>query len=145
MLTKPWNLYIFRHSSLTDKSQILTESLLKEHAGWSMSSSMPQVYVHLKGESSKILLQNRGIIKKEDSKKILALKCKQCPNCNESNKPESKFCMKCRMVLSYDSYEATVEKQEVKNDVISNLSDRVIQLTKEMVELRDLLNQKNLP
>ena len=100
MLTKPWQLYVFRHSSLTEKSQILSESLLKEHAGWTMSSNMPQVYVHLKGESLKILLQNRGLIKKEDVKKILALRSKQCPNCSEPNKPEAKFCVKCHMVLS---------------------------------------------
>ncbi len=32
MLTKPWNLYVFRHSALTEKSQILSESVLKDHA-----------------------------------------------------------------------------------------------------------------
>lgn len=34
MLTKPWNLYIFRHSSLTEKSQILKEHVLRNYAGW---------------------------------------------------------------------------------------------------------------
>jgi integrase len=125
MLTKPWNLYILRHSSLTDKSQILTESLLKEHAGWSMSSNMPQVYVHLRGESSKILLQNRGIIKKEDTKKTLALRSKQCPNCNEPNKPDSKFCCKCRMILAYDSYKETLENQKKKDDKLASMEEQI--------------------
>ncbi len=40
MLTKPWNLYVYRHSALTEKSQILSESVLKDHAGWTMSSKM---------------------------------------------------------------------------------------------------------
>jgi hypothetical protein len=54
MLTKPWNLYIFRHSALTEKSQILKEHVLRDHAGWSMTSRMPQVYIHYFGtESSK--------------------------------------------------------------------------------------------
>lgn len=53
MLTKPWNLYVFRHSALTEKSQILSESILKDHAGWTMSSKMTQIYIHLSGESSK--------------------------------------------------------------------------------------------
>jgi integrase len=44
MLTKPWNLYVFRHSALTEKSQILTESTLRDHAGWTMTSKMPTVY-----------------------------------------------------------------------------------------------------
>ena len=57
MLTKPWNLYVYRHSALTEKSLILSESVLKDHAGWSMSSKMTQIYIHLSGESSKVLLQ----------------------------------------------------------------------------------------
>jgi predicted nucleic acid-binding Zn ribbon protein len=39
------------------------------------------------------------------------LKPKQCPNCNEPNKPDSKFCAKCRMVLTYDAYNETIEEQ----------------------------------
>ena len=34
-----------------------------------------------------------------------------CPNCDESNKPESKFCAKCKFVLSFDAFnEASEEK-----------------------------------
>ena len=70
MLTKPWNLYVFRHSALTEKSQILKEHVLRDHAGWTMSSKMPQAYIHYFGnESSKSLLQLKGIIKKEDIEK----------------------------------------------------------------------------
>jgi len=63
MLTKPWNLYILRHSALTEKSQILKEHVLRDHAGWTMSSKMPQVYIHYFGnESSKSLLEARGLV-----------------------------------------------------------------------------------
>jgi hypothetical protein len=54
MLTKPWNLYIFRHSALTEKSQILKEHILRDHAGWTMTSKMPQVYIHYFGRVIKI-------------------------------------------------------------------------------------------
>ena len=47
LLQKPWNLYIFRHSALTHKSQILKESTLRDHAGWTMGSKMPSVYIHI--------------------------------------------------------------------------------------------------
>ena len=60
---KPWILYIFRHSALTQKSQILPEAVLWGHAGWTMSSKMTEIYVHLSGESSRIILQKKGIIK----------------------------------------------------------------------------------
>ena len=46
LLTKPWTLYIQRHSALTAKSLILKEHVLRDYAGWTMSSKMPQVYIH---------------------------------------------------------------------------------------------------
>jgi len=96
MLTKPWNLYVFRHGALTVKSQFLPESVLREHAGWTMSSKMPEIYVHLSGESSKILLQKRGIVKRQDKETSVALSCKQCPHCLEICKRDSRFCIKCK-------------------------------------------------
>ena len=91
MLIKPWNLYVFRHSALTEKSMILSESVLKDHAGWTMSSKMTQVYIHLSGESSKVLLQKRGVIRKENIEVSDAWRSKICSNCNEPNKIKSKF------------------------------------------------------
>ena len=126
MLTKPWNLYVFRHSALTEKSQILKEHVLRDHAGWTMSSKMPQTYIHYFGnESSKSLLQIKGIIKKEDIEKSTVLKSRQCPNCQEPNKPESKFCINCKMILSYDSYSETLEKQKQKDNDIEELKRSV--------------------
>lgn len=115
MLTKPWNLYIFRHSALTEKSQILPEAILRDHAGWTMSSSMPAIYLHLSGESSKILLQKKGIMKRQDRETFDVLKPKQCPNCRESNKPDDRFCASCKMVLKYETYNETLEEQERKD------------------------------
>ena len=116
MLTKPWALYVFRHYSLSEKSQILSDSALKDHAGWSMSSNMPQVYVHLRGESSKLLLQNKGIIKKEDKDISNALRPTQCPNCLELCIPGSKFCSHCQMILSYSGYKELIDGRKVKED-----------------------------
>jgi integrase len=111
MLTKPWNLYVFRHSALTEKSQILTESTLRDHAGWTMTSKMPTVYVHYFGtESAKKLLEAKGIIQR-NSMSVNALKAKPCPNCSESNKPDSKFCSRCKFVLSYDAFNDTIEEK----------------------------------
>ena len=111
MLTKPWNLYVFRHSALTEKSQILTESTLRDHAGWTMTSKMPTIYVYYFGtESAKKLLEAKGIIQRNNTSANV-LKAKPCPNCSESNKPDFKFCSRCKFVLSYDAFnEASEEK-----------------------------------
>jgi hypothetical protein len=74
-------------------------------------------YIHYFGnESSESLLEAYGIMPK--GQHIDQLKPKQCPNCNEPNKPDSKFCAKCRMVLTYDAYNETIEgKQEKENQI----------------------------
>jgi hypothetical protein len=106
---------------LTEKSTILKEHVLRQHAGWSIGSQMPQKYLHYFGnESSESLLEAYGIMPK--GQKIDQLKPKQCPNCSEPNKPDSKFCAKCRMVLTYDAYnETVVEKQQEKDKQIEVL------------------------
>ncbi|MGB7954368.1 MAG: hypothetical protein WCF23_10325 [Candidatus Nitrosopolaris sp.] len=65
LLKKPWNLYIRRHSAPTEKSTILKEHVLRQHAGWSPSSQMHLKYLHYFGnESSESLLEAYGIVTK---------------------------------------------------------------------------------
>jgi hypothetical protein len=76
-----------------------------------MTSKMPTVYLHYFGtESSKKLLEAKGIIQR-NSVSVNVLKSKPCPNCSESNKPHSKFCSKCKFVLSYDAFNDTIEEK----------------------------------
>ena len=135
LLLKPWNLYIFRHSALTHKSQILKESTLRDHAGWTMNSKMPTVYLHYFGtESSNSLLEAYGIVKNRE-KEINTLKPKLCPNCTEPNKPDSRFCVKCRMVLTYYAYSETLEKQQEKEDKLSSMEKQFNTIQSQMQAL----------
>jgi integrase len=121
LLQKPWNPYIRRHSALTQKSTMLKEHVLRQHAGWSGRSQMHLKYLHYFGnESSESLLEAYGIVPK-DQETADVLRPKQCPNCQEPNKPDSKFCAKCRMVLTYDAYNETLEKQKEKEDKITTI------------------------
>lgn len=103
-----------------------------------MSSKMPQVYIHLNNESSKILLQKRGIIRTED-KEISSLQSKQCPNCLEPNKPDGKFCIKCKTVLTYDSYNKTLEEKGKQENRINQLELEIQQIKQGQQELLELL------
>jgi len=138
LLQKPWNPYIRRHSALTQKSTILKEHVLRQHAGWSGRSQMHLKYLHYFGnEISESLLEAYGIIPK-DQQAVDVLRPKQCPNCNEPNKPDSKFCAKCRMVLTYDAYNETVEDQKQKEDQIKKMQeqfDMMQSAQKEMLEM----------
>ena len=106
-----------------------------------MSSKMPQTYIHYFGnESSKSLLEIKGIIKKEDIEKSAnILKPRQCPNCQESNKPESKFCIKCKMILSYDFYNDTLEKQKQKEFELQIMKQQIQMLTESQKEILECL------
>jgi hypothetical protein len=74
-------------------------------------------YLHYFGsESNESLLEAYGLV--DHGVQIDQLKPKQCTNCSEPNKVDAKFCAKCRMVLSYDSYSEVLQMQEQqKNDM----------------------------
>jgi len=134
LLKKPWNPYIRRHSALTEKSTILKEHVLRQHAGWSGSSQMHLKYLHYFGnESNESLLEAYGIV--AAGQQIDQLRPKQCPNCSEPNKPDSKFCNKCRMVLSYDAYSETLEKQQQEKSEMDEIKEQ-------LQELRNMFQSK---
>jgi len=139
LLKKPWNPYIRRHSALTEKSTILKEHVLRQHAGWSPRSQMHLRYLHYFGnESNDSILEAYGVIPK-DKQQSDKLRPKQCPNCNEPNKPDSKFCAKCRMVLTYDAYSETLEKQLEKESEVQRLHEKYEQ---DLQKMREETNQQ---
>ena len=89
-------------------------------------------------ESSQSLLEAYGILPQDNQAKEI-LKPKQCPNCNEPNKPDGKFCAKCRMVLTYDAYSETVEEKEQKDNEIQNLKQQMMSMQESQKEILDLL------
>jgi hypothetical protein len=81
-------------------------------------------YLHYYGnESNESILEAYGIVTK-DQKLSGLLRPKQCPNCTEPNKPDSKFCAKCRMVLTYNAYSETLESEKQKEDKLSVMEVR---------------------
>jgi integrase len=137
LLKKPWNLYIRRHSALTEKSTILKEHVLRQHAGWSPNSQMHLKYLHYFGnESNDSLLEAYGIVTK-DKNQLSVLRPKSCPNCNEPNKPDSRFCAKCRMVLTYDAYSETLESEKQKEDRVSVLEKQMQSLVSTLSKLTE--------
>jgi hypothetical protein len=124
LLKKPWNPYIRRHSALTEKARMLKEPLLKMHGGWSPKSQTHLKYEHWFGnESNESLLEAYGIVTKGQEIDC-QLRPRQCPNCSEPNKPDSKFCARCRMVLTYDAYSETLEKQQERESEVQFLKQK---------------------
>lgn len=130
---------MFRNSALTQKSAKLKEHVLRQYAGWSPRSQMHLKYLHYFGnESSESLLESYGIVTKNQDH-VNLLKPKQCPNCNEPNKPDSKFCAKCRMVLTYDAYNETIEEKEQKDKDLQSVRERMADIENMLVVIQPLL------
>jgi integrase len=139
LLAKPWHAYIRRHSALTEKaSNPDIAAVLESHAGWKEGSKMKKKYIHhFQNTASNSILQAYGVLPKDPDK--LKLRVKQCPQCNEPNTPESKFCAKCRMVLTYDGYQEALESQKEKELEVQRLQQKYEQ---DMKTMREEMNQQ---
>ena len=92
--------HLFRHSRLTELAKDFSESELKVIAGWTGSSTMAGVYVHLSGgDIEKKILEKNGLLNKADAPGQDVLKPKTCPRCEEINPNTAKYCYACSMVL----------------------------------------------
>ena len=127
LLNKPWNPYIRRHTGLTEKSKMkqINEHQLRQLAGWSPRSQMHLKYIHYFGnEASESLLEAYGLVTKQQEQSRI-MQYKQCPNCNEPNKSENRFCAKCKMVMTYDAYNETLEKEKQRELEVQNLKEKL--------------------
>ena len=82
--------------------------------GWSHAGNTRQKYQHYYADDSfDAMLVIDGLVtpNSKDKNKNL-LRPKQCPNCDETNKPESRFCVKCKFVLSFDAFNEAIEEKE---------------------------------
>ena len=124
LLLKPFNPYVRQHSALTEKSTKLKSSTLNQHAGRTTNSGIAQKYIHYFGnESSESLLEAYGIVTK-DNIPIDTLNPKICPNCNEGNTQDARFCSKCKMIMSFEGYQEALELQKQKEDKLSTMKQR---------------------
>jgi predicted amidophosphoribosyltransferase len=84
---------------------------------------MAEKYIHYFGnESCESLLEAYGTVTKNNS--VDTLNPKICPNCNEGNTQDARFCSKCRVIMSYEGYQEALQSQKRKEDEITDLKKR---------------------
>jgi integrase len=91
--------HLFRHTSATEKSEILTSAQMCEYFGWTQGSKMTQIYVHLSGRNMDDTLLKAYGITKENTPKEKDLAPIQCSRCGTVNGATGKFCYKCGAAL----------------------------------------------
>ena len=128
--------HLFRHSRATHLAKVLTESQLKEMFGWTQSSKMASVYVHLSGRDvDNAILEIYGLKKKkEEGEKVI-----KCPRCGEINEIGAKVCWKCGFVLDPEFAKKMEEKKKKEEDfvykVIRKLIERDPMIRKKIYEI----------
>jgi site-specific recombinase XerD/RNA polymerase subunit RPABC4/transcription elongation factor Spt4 len=110
--------HLFRHSRATFMASRLTEAQMKEYFGWTQSSEMASVYVHMSGRDldDTLLKMHHMAEKKEEEMKI---QIRNCHRCKQPNSPTSKFCNKCGAVLNVETV-LIVEQERAKADNLLN-------------------------
>jgi hypothetical protein len=108
---------------------------------------MIEIYIHeLAGESSEDLLLAYGIDVKKKKKNTAntaatindkgeetsSLQPKACPHCSEPNKPTSKFCVNCQMVLTFDAFNDTIEEAQKTKKEFEQLKENQKRIEKTM-------------
>jgi integrase len=108
---KDTNPHAFRHGRLTARGRQLTESELREYAGWSKGSSMAAVYVHLSSRDIDNKILTVDGIKQEEEPARDPMASVPCPRCKKANAPDAMFCDACSMTLNEN---AVSEEEEVR-------------------------------
>lgn len=134
--------HLLRHTRLTElASNGFNEMELRLFAGWSRSSTMPEVYLHIgeKDLDNKIRGEN-GLVGEEEKKKKeeerVKLKPRDCPMCGEKNDVNNKFCSKCGQILDIKALreiqstqnmmaEAVMSNPDMKEQIINDLKEKL--------------------
>lgn len=99
-ITKKLNFHLFRKSAATRVAPHLREAVMKNYFGWTQSSRMPAVYVHMSGAAvDEEVLKMYGKIPKEENR-TSKLKPKECNICGTANTIDRDWCIRCRHPIS---------------------------------------------
>ncbi|MEM5867079.1 MAG: site-specific integrase [Candidatus Aenigmatarchaeota archaeon] len=124
-IKKKVNPHNFRHSRATFLANYLTESQMKQYFGWTQSSEMASVYVHLSGRDiDNSLLKLYGIEVKSNDVKT-AIKPKICFRCQEVNPPTNEFCKKCGNTLDIEKDIERI-REDTKRELVDNIMNELI-------------------
>jgi len=124
---KAVNPHNFRHSRATFLANHLSDAQLKQHFGWTQSSSMASVYIHLSGRDvDKALLKINGINIDDEKESKNSLVPKNCMRCETVNPPTNKFCLRCGFALDEKTMVETIEN-DLKMKKSNNILDKMLE------------------
>lgn len=122
-IKKRINPHSFRHARATYLAKRLSDSQLKSVMGWTQSSKMSAIYVHLSQRDTDDAILELNGVKREDEEKSV-MQQKKCIRCLHTNKATSKFCEICGMVLDQDEADRII-KTDLEKDKINSFMNEL--------------------
>ena len=124
--------HLFRHSTLTTlASDGMQESILRRLAGWTGSSEMPAVYIHVGNkdvEQAQLARHGKATAQAHLSQSPLT---KECPNCHKEMPIEAQYCENC-------------SKHQELTPVVKRLLEEHQQTIAEMEKMKAMFNEDTL-
>ncbi len=140
---KKCNPHLFRHSRATFLAKHLTEAQMKEYFGWTQSSEMAAVYVHLSGRDvDNALLKLAGKkVSEAEKESEMDRRVATCSICKHENPPEIRRCSNCGRPLDLKT---ALEDDEREHELLRMLTPEILE---EIIQKRvqELLTSKPQP
>jgi len=136
-IRKRVNPHSFRHARATHLAKDLTEAQMKEMFGWTQSSNMASIYVHLSGRDvDNALLKVHGLVENERTEH--ELRPVRCSKCKETNDSVSQFCKRCGSPLSL---KMLLEIEEKRSQFDNFLKEFLVRLSEKDENTKEVFNQ----
>lgn len=140
-IKKRVNPHTFRHSRATDLAKVLTEAQMKEYFGWTQSSDMASVYVHLSGrDTDHAILRIHGLLTKDEQIKTEQRKTKKCVYCKHENTPESEACVNCGKPLDIEN---AIQQEKHEKEFLRMLTPEIIE-TMIQKKVEEILSERGI-
>ena len=139
-IDKPLHPHLLRHSRATHLAKHMTEAELCEFFGWTKSSNMPAIYVHLSGRDlDDKLFKIYGL--ENGKQEMMEEEIKKCPRCQEINPAMFNYCSKCGFPLNEKELMRADKTIELTVKFLRILSERMPEIKE---EFRKLVKQEKL-
>jgi len=109
--------HLLRHSRATQLAKVMSEAALKQYMGWTQSSKMAAVYIHMSGKDTDEAILRANGIEIENKPQAQSLKSATCQRCGTINEMTNRFCKTCSLPLNEDEAQMTITTDAKKMQV----------------------------
>jgi len=125
--------HLFRHSRATRLASLMSEASMKQYLGWSQSSKMCGIYIHMNGkETDEAILRANGIETQKEKAKPM-MEPKKCLKCHTLNEMTNRFCKLCGLPLNKEDAQKIINA-DIDRQKADELMNQLIQ-DKDILEL----------